>query len=475
MLRHRIGILAFGALALLLSADALAVTREIANLNTAPLTLRQSVISELSDGILRDPYDDFLLRPYNLNFVNIERHPNLSPWPGQEGEQNRYVDFLVGNNGNSNVRDGSDTLQGTYIGQSMEKFTWGVSAAYLTNDLGTANTIGVSGFTTGEQLTGVDARFAAGYRVSNRMVLGGGVSLVNRGNEARDGSFEDGVGGFFSLQDLQQSGVEADFGLRRFNGESRSWEAGLRLGMGNTEVNDYSDILDGTGAVESRFVVTEYDLGERYAQLFGGYNHRFQDHGGEMQIRGGLRNSSRELDNSNLSYTDDMGTITPSLVLLDQDPVTENEFFVSADTLFVRGWTQIFAGARLSLSQVEGSTRVDSLGNVVDESIDDSRTGLALVMGLRQPLWNEKFRLVARARADWRDQTEMTSFGSVSSEAELTRTTTQFAIGVETVLNNMVFDLAWLFGGDPAPGGANEPSRQTIDLDRLVISATFGW
>jgi hypothetical protein len=357
----------------------------------------------------------------------------------------------------------------------MDKLTWGVSAAYLTNDFGSTNTVGVSNFSTGEQLTGVDLRFAAGYRVSNRTVLGGGVTLANRGSEARDGSFEDGVGGFFSLQELQRNGVEADFGLRRFSGENRSWEVGLRLGSGSIEVDDYSDILDDTGAVTSRFVVTEYDLGEQFVQLFGGYNRAFMDLRGEMQIRAGLRRSSRELDNADLSYSDDLGTITPGLVLLDQDPVTQDRFFVSADTLFLRGWTQIFAGARLSFAQTEGSSQVDSLGNIVDERIDDSSAALGLIMGLRQPLWNERFRLVARARADWVNGSTRSVNGPATSGQEITQTTTSFAFGIETVLNNMVFDLAWLFGGDPAPGGAADPSRQTIDLDRLVISATFGW
>jgi len=475
MNRKNLGIVVLGASILLLPATVLATTRDIAELQTAPLTLRQSVISELSSGVLQDPYDEFLRRPFNLSFVNIERHPNLGPWPGQEGEQNRYVDFLIGNNGNSNVRNGSDTLQGTYIGPSMGKLAWGVSAAYLSNDIQNSDSIGTSSFADGEQLTGVDLRFALGYRLSDRMVLGGGIGVFGRGDEVEDGSFDELVGGFFSSQDLDESGVEIDFGLRRFTGESKSWNARLLLGFGDTELNDFSEFLDDTGAVTSRFVVTNYDISDLYAQISGAYNRRYLDDRGEMQVQVGVRHAEHELDNTDLSYTDDGIVITPTLELLGQDPVTENELFASAETIFLRGWTQIFGAARLSLTNVDGSTQVDSAGIIVNESIDDSRIGLALVMGLRQPLWNEKFRLIARARADLLDESRETTFDTASTGTDFTQTTTSFAIGIETVLNNMVFDLAWLFGGDPPPGGATVASRQTIDLDRLVISATFGW
>jgi len=96
-------------------------------------------------------------------------------------------------------------------------------------------------------------------------------------------------------------------------------------------------------------------------------------------------------------------------------------------------------------------------------------------MGLRQPLWNERFRLVARAQADLSDSSRTTTFDTASSGTDLTQTTTQYAIGIETVLNNMAFDVAWLFGTDSGSGGTTTVNRQTIDLDRLVISATFGW
>ena len=127
------------------------------------------------------------------------------------------------------------------------------------------------------------------------------------------------------------------------------------------------------------------------------------------------------------------------------------------------------------MGMLEGSTQVDASGVIVNETIDDSELGLALVMGLRQPLWNERFRLVARAQADVTDVSQSTVFDNASSSTDVTQSTTQYAIGIETVLNNMVFDVAWLFGTDPGAGGLTTANRQTIDLDKLVISATFGW
>jgi len=475
MQRTKWGIVLLAAAALVGSGRVAATTRDVADLSRTPLTLRQSVIGELTSGVLADPYDEFLRRPYDLSFVNIERHPNLSPWPGQEGEQGRYVDFLIGNNGSSNVRNGSDTLQGTYIAQSMDKLAWGVSAAFLADDVENSDTAVTTSFSDAEELTGLDARFAAGYRISDRIVLGGGLSAFDRGDRVQDDSFVQGVGGIFSLQERTEQGAELDFGFRLFSGETTSWDATLLVGVGSTELDDFSESLDAAGAVTGRIVVTDYDVADRFLELSGGYNRRYLEGRGEMQVRTGLRGSTHELDGTNLSYVDDGVTLTPTLVLLGQDPVSETELFASAETLFLRGWTQIFGATRLALSRTDGSTRADSAGTIVDEAIDDSRAALSLVMGLRQPLWNEKFRLLARARADWVDESVETDFTITSTGTDTTRTGTSFAIGIETVLHNMVFDLAWLFGGDPGPGGASEPNRQTIDLDRLVISATFGW
>lgn len=475
MHRTRIGIIAIGIVALCLPVSLQAVTREIADLQAQPITIRQSVISQLSAGILSDPYDEFLRRPYNLMFANIERYPNLSPWPGQEGEQSRYVDFLIGNNGNSNVRAGADTLQGTYIGQGMERIAWGVSAAYLSNDRTTTNSSTDVLFTDGDQLTGFDLRFGIGIEITDSIVLGAGLGAFDRGDEIRDSSFEDGVGGFNSLQEDSSNGFEGDVGLRLFTGEYSSWEFRLAGGSGKTTIDDYSEFLDDAGSVTSRFVVKDYDVSDLYGELSAGYNHRFPEENGEWRARLGVRSSSHEIDNTDLRYSDDGAAVTPELILLDQSPVSETEVFASADTLFLRGWTQIFAGARVSVADVSGSSRSDALGTVVDESVDDSRSQVGLIMGLRQPLWNERFRLIARARADWLNSSRKTTVAGNGTEIERTQTTTNFAIGIETVLNNMVFDLAWLFGAEPdfsAPDGA---TRQLIALDRLVISATFGW
>jgi hypothetical protein len=307
------------------------------------------------------------------------------------------------------------------------------------------------------------------------MVLGGGLSAFKGTDTFDDSSFTQGLGGSFSLQELDATGFEADFGLRIFTGESKSWDTTLVVGSGSTQLDDYSDTLDATGAVLSRFVINRYDIEDVYLQLSAGHNRLFLESEGEVQFRAGVRSSKRELANNDLSFTETLGLITPNLTLISQSPVTDNEVFASAETLFVRGWTQIFGGARLSMAQLDGSTQVDSVGVIVNESIDDSELRLSLVMGLRQPLWNERFRLVARAQADVSDSNQTTTFDTASSSTDLTQTTTQFAVGIETVLNNMAFDVAWLFGTDSGTGGTTAVNRQTIDLDRLVISATFGW
>jgi len=474
MSRVKFGTAALAA-GLLLATAAQATTREIADLQTAPLTLRRSVVNELSSTLLNDPFDEFWRRPYNLQFVNLERHGNLSPWPGQEGEQNRYINALIGNNGNTDVQNGSDVFQGTYIQQSMAKFTWGVAAAYQTDDITNSSATGPQSFADGEQVSGGDIRFGFGIRVTDRITLGGGLSATRRGSDVTDRGFEEGLGGFDTLQEVQQTGVEGDFGFRLFSGKSTSWEAQLRLGTGDTDVNDYSNALDAGGAVAARIVNTEYALTDTYAQLSGAYHLLYDDHLGELQVELGFRGTGRELGNSELSYLEAGGGITPTLTLLEQDPIRESEIFASAGTLFVRGWTQMFAGARLGFAKVDGTTTVDSLGTIVVESIDDTRTRLSLNFGLRQPLWNEKFRLIAGAQADWTDDSRLTIVDDGSIGTDFSQTATSYRIGIETVLSNLNFDLAWLFGESRDPGGSGDARRQVIEVNRLVISATLGW
>ena len=58
--------------------------------------------------------------------------------------------------------------------------------------------------------------------------------------------------------------------------------------------------------------------------------------------------------------------------------------------------------------------------------------------------------LSARVRAAQLSKVKVSSINDFTTERDFTQTTTSYAIGVETVLNNMVFDLAWMFGGEPA-------------------------
>lgn len=475
MRRTKFGIGVLLAAALCWPGMSLAVTREIAEVERTPLTPRRSVIYELSGGLLNDPYDELLNRPFNLHFVNMNRNAGLSPWPGDQGEQERYADFLIGNNGNTNVRNGSDVLQGTYIEQKRDRFVWGISAAYLGDDVQNVDLAAGANFGDSESLLGLDFRYAMSYRFSNRMMLGGGVSLFKGKESIEDSSFTQGIGGQYSLQELDSSGFEVDFGFRLFTTETRSWDAKIVAGSGSTKRDDYADTLDSGGLVLERFVIKRLDVSDVYVEASAGHNRAFHESAGEVEFRAGLRSTRHELMNNDLSFLDSLGVITPNLELISQSPITNDEFFASASTLFTRGWTEIFGSARLALGNLDGSTEVDASGVIVNESIDDGQLHLGLVMGLRQPLWNERFRLVARAQADIEDSSSKTSFDAASTSTDQTQTMTQYAIGIETVLNNMVFDVAWLFGTDTGSGGTTGAGRQTIDFDRLVISAQFGW
>lgn len=452
-----------------------ATTREVAQLPEIELSSGQSVLSEATGGLFRDAYDELRGAPWNLPYANVGRHANLGPWPGQEGEYDRFLNALVGNNGATNVRGSADALKGSWIRRPGSGLTWGVSVAYLADERGDRTSIDTDRFGDDAELSGYDVRFAFGRRSSAKTSWGGGVTLKDRSDETTDRSFEQGVGGFFSTEDRSTSEALVDLGLRRFRGESSSWTARAAIGFGDTELRDLSETLDASGAISSRFVGTKYEVARLSATLEGGFDRRRSDDRGELRVRFGFERTEDDLDNTDLSFTEAGGSVTPTVTLTDQDAVADDTLFASAGTVRVYGTTQLFSGARLAMFATEGSTRVDAGGTIVDESIDDDGTRLDLTLGLRQPLWGDRLRLIAAAHGVWADDELTTSIDISTTAASDTRTTTRYTVGVEGVFSNITFDLAWLFGEDVSGFSSSNASRQVIELDRVVVSATLAW
>ena len=131
------------ALCALLPGIASATTRQIAEFRPTQLMFNQSVLNQLSYGTYRDPFDELQTRPYNLLFANIGRHPNLSPWEGQEGLYTRYLNALIGNNGTANVDNDADAVQGSLIRRETVNTAWGLSAAFLSGNNGSSDVNGL--------------------------------------------------------------------------------------------------------------------------------------------------------------------------------------------------------------------------------------------------------------------------------------------------------------------------------------------
>lgn len=459
---------------LLVAAPTLATTRDVAELDRVSLTFETSVLSQLSNGILWEPYDELQQRPYNLTFVNIEREGNLSPWRGEEGEQKHYLNALIGNNGNNNVRNGADAIQGSWIKQQTMNIAFGVAGSYLADEFGDESVVGDETFSEPNELSGFDIRLAGAKNLNDNTTAGIGLSLYSRTDDEVDSSFETGVGGFFGIRSQESSGVRLDAGMRRFMNVYASWEFAAHVGLGTTDLLDQSDTLDDTGAITERFVSTNYEISDMSMGVEGSYNRRSDNRARETRYRGGFMRSTHDLDTTNLAFTDQAGTITPSLTLLNQDTISDMEIYAAAETIFQAGSsTQIFAGAKLGNWSTDGSTTVDSLGVIVLEEIDDSMTTLDLVVGFRQPLWNDRTRLMASGRAQWFDQELTTITDANSTSSTTTQTSTNYAIGIESVLANITFDLAWLFGDETTPFSTG--ARQTVEFDRLVVSAMVAW
>jgi hypothetical protein len=477
--RRRATLGAVGALIALLPGATGAVTREIAELQPVRLAFGQSVLNQLTYGTYRDPFDELQTRPHNLLFQNIGRHANLTPWQGQQGSYTRYVNALIGNNGAANVDNDADAIQGSMIRRETAALAWGVSAAFLSGEIGSDDASGASTFSDGDELTGFDLGGGLARQLSERRVLGVGLRVARADSEVTDASFEQGVGGFFAAEEFQQTGLSVDLGLRQFLSPRSSWEAQVVLGLGTAEQDQLSEDLDGTGAVTDRFVITNYDIAERSLGLRAGYNRLRLEGLGEIEFRGGVERLQRELDNSDLAFDETAGGVTPNRTLLAQDPVTATVVHVSAKAVFQAGETEMFSGAELAHDWVDGATTVDAAGTVVNEQIDDSQSRLGLTLGLRQPMFTDKLRFIVSGRADVVSGEETTVFDTASNQDDATSSAAQYAIGLEGVLANVTFDLAWLAGEEapvvPVPLGLPGGSRRTVDLDRLVFSAAAAW
>jgi hypothetical protein len=139
----------------------------------------------------------------------------------------------------------------------------------------------------------------------------------------------------------------------------------------------------------------------------------------------------------------------------------------------------MFAGAEAGYGATDGSTRIDAAGTPVSESVDDSQLDLGLTVGLRQGLFHDKLRFVVSGRADVLDRDQSTVFDTASTAASARISTARYAVGLEGVLANVNFDVAWLSGEEApvVPVGLGLPagSRRTVELDRLIFSAAVAW
>lgn len=467
------------ALAAMATQQAFAVTRDLANVPAFHLTFGRSVLNQLTFDTYRTPFDELQTRPYNLLFANIARQANFGAWPGQQGSYARYVDALIGNNGSANVDNDADAIEGTMIRRETGTIAWGLNAAILAGTLKSDDTATGSTFSTDNDLKAFDVRGGAAFQLANSFVLGASLRAILAGHDNTDANFEPGVGGFNGVENFKETGATASVGVRQFLSQTSSWELTVDLGYGSANQDVSSDSLDDTGAVTDTFVATNYDINDLSFAVSGSYNRLRAEGLGEAEYRGGLSRTQRQLGNSDLAYTTTGGVTTPDLTLLSDNPVTTTAAFASARSIFQAGETEMFLGARLDYAMSDGSSTSDASGTIVHESIDDSVLALGLTLGIRQPLFRDKLRIIVSGHGDFLSTKTGTSFDTGSTEDRGTLTATQYAVGLETVLANVTLDLAWLTGEEaavvPVPIGLPSGSRKTVQLDKLVLSAAVSW
>jgi hypothetical protein len=470
--------LVLGVLALA-QQRALAVTRDLAGVPTFTLTFGRSVLNQLTYDTYRTPFDELQTRPYNLLFANIARQPNFGAWPGQQGSYARYVDGLIGNNGAANVSNDADAIEGTMIRRETGTIAWGISAAMLAGTLESNDTSGAQTFSDSNDLKAFDVDASAAFQLSNSFVLGAGLRTVLATHENTDSNFDPGVGGFNGADNFEQLGVAADVGVRQFLTPTSSWELAAVLDHGSSTEDIFSESIDDTGVITDTFVSTNYDINDLGISVAGGYNRLRREGLGEIEFRGGLSYAQRKLGNSNLAYTESAGVTIPDVTLLSQKPVTTTGVFASARSIFQAGETEVFLGARLGYDMASGSAQTDAAGTIVNEKIDDSLLGLGLTLGLRQPIFRDKLRIIVSGHGDLLSAKTGTIFDAGSEKDQATLTVAQYAVGLEAVLANVTLDFAWFTGEEatvtPVPIGIPSGSRRTVQLDRLVLSAAVSW
>ena len=456
-----------------------AVTRDLAAVPTFTLTFGRSVLNQLTFDTYRTPFDELQTRPYNLLFSNIARQPNFGAWPGQQGSYARYVDGLIGNNGAANVNNNADAIEGTMIRRETGTIAWGLTAALLAGTLKSDDATATATFSDTNDLKAFDLRGGAAFQLGNSFVLGAALRTVLATHDADSSNFESGVGGFNGNDDFEQLGVTAEVGVRQFLNTTSSWEILADLGYGSSTQDVFSENVDDTGAITDKFVSTNYDISDLSFGVSGGYNRLRSEGLGETEFRGGLLFSTRKLGNSDRSYTETAGVTTPDVTLLNQDPVTTTGLFASARSIFQAGETEVFLGARLGYDMISGGAQTDEAGTVFNDKIDDTALGLGLTLGLRQPLFRDKLRIIVSGHGDFLSAKTATSFEAGSTKDNVTLTVAQYAVGLEAVLANVTLDFAWLTGEEatviPVDIGIPAGSRRTVQLDKLVLSAAVSW
>jgi hypothetical protein len=451
----------------------------LAAVPTFTLTFGRSVLNQMTFDTYRTPFDELQTRPYNLLFSNIARQPNFGAWPGQQGSYARYVDGLIGNNGAANVDNDADAINGTMIRRETGTIAWGVSAALLAGMLKSDDATATATFSDDNDLKAFDLRGGAAFQLDNSFVLGAGLRTVLAQHDVDSSNFEPGVGGFNGNDDFEQLGLTAEVGVRQFLTTTSSWEVLADLGYGSATQDVFSETVDGTGAITDKFVSTNYDINDLSIGVSGGYNRLRSEGLGESEYRGGLIFSSRKLGNSDLAYTQTGSVTTPDVTLLNQDPITTIGAFASARSIFQAGETEVFVGARLGYDTISGSAQTNEAGTVFNDEIDDTVLGLGLTLGLRQPLFRDKLRIIVSGHGDFLSAKTSTTFDTGSTQDTTTLTVAQNADGLEVVLANVTLDFAWLTGEEatvvPVDIGIPSGSRRTVQLDKLVLSAAVSW
>ncbi len=454
------------------------------------LTLTESVLNKGTGGSIRTDWDRMQTSPEDLPNIGPGRDYTLGVWQDTDSEYDWIVFSQASNN------SVQDAFGGGFLTKLGDRFTFGFSMGFYTNEhengFFTTNPAGTSGNVAEVSAESYDMRGVLAWQLTDNMNLGFSLNMFNQEADSEFEVIDDVSGGFASAIETENDAVLLTGGFKHFLGDNRSYN--IHVGYGQDTAKGWELDTDtdpmGVPTFSDWYLL---DLEADTFKLGAQYNRRLE-RDREWNVNLYYRNSSYDLQNTDLDWQDDMGTITIFEQAVSDDITDEN---LHASFNFVKAWeeTEWYCGVGFGTWEIDSMilSRSTFTGSTFDETYVDSTDEANLWVGFRHH-FTEKFALFGSAGYTHFNQdldftfTQRDDIGNLDFTDRETATweegDTEFHLGVSYVASNFTLDALYEpessisspfrgFGlGTPDLPGSG---RNSVSSDRITFAATFNW